>query len=325
MGDQPAPPPATLRRRRLRRFATVVLVIAACVLAPLSVLALWTKTTVLDTANYVAAVSPLARNRDIQEAAATRVTKRVASQGNLASRVEKLLPPRLAAKANRRAAAESVVHEAALRIVSSEQFAKLWDEANRRIQPQLVAALTGETTRGVSVRSNGAAHARPVHGGAARACPVVEAARRGRQCSGTSGCLRYHDRVVPIVMDRLGPGCGEPAAETRLVAARAHLAVLRGCNRPVDEPAPHGPAVRARYLGGHARHPRCDRAGSRAVPRPLRPTGGPPGGWCGLRPTTARPPARGPRALSSRPTDCTGCLDRRPGGASSRNTPRGRE
>ena len=139
------------RPRRFRRFATAVLVIAGCVLAPLSVLALWTKTTVLDTSNYVATVSPLAQNHDIQDAIATRVTSRVMSQHAVVSRLEDALPPRLARNAsNLRPTVESLVHDAVLKIVSSAQFANVWDTANRRLQPQLVAAFTGETKRGAS-------------------------------------------------------------------------------------------------------------------------------------------------------------------------------
>lgn len=144
------------RPHRFRRFATVVLVVVGCVLAPVSVLALWTKTTVLDTSNYVATVSPLAKNEDIRQAIATRVTNRVMSQGEVVSRLEAAVPPRLAGKAsNLRSIVESLVHEAALKIVSSDQFATLWDEANRRVQPQVVAAFTGTTKRGASIHNDG--------------------------------------------------------------------------------------------------------------------------------------------------------------------------
>src|SRR4051812_10091938 len=57
--------PAKESRHRGRRIATVVLVILGCVLAPVSVLALWAKTTLLDTDQYVETVAPLATNQDI--------------------------------------------------------------------------------------------------------------------------------------------------------------------------------------------------------------------------------------------------------------------
>jgi hypothetical protein len=71
-------------------------------------------------------------------------------------KLEAQLPPRLRAKVSHLPTkVESVVHAAALEVVSSEQFANVWDEANRRVQPQVVAAFTGKTKRGASVHDDG--------------------------------------------------------------------------------------------------------------------------------------------------------------------------
>lgn len=138
--------PTPVGHHRVRRVFTALLVIVACVLAPLSVLALWAKTTVLDTDNYVAAVAPLASNQDIQEAVATRITDQIMSQQDLVDQLEGKLPKRISQRLpNLQDAAQQFVYEASLKFVSSPQFEKLWEGANRRVQVQVVAALTGDT------------------------------------------------------------------------------------------------------------------------------------------------------------------------------------
>jgi hypothetical protein len=131
---------------RGRAICSAVLIVIGCVLAPISVLTVWAKTTVLDTGTYVATVAPLATNQDVREAIATRVTKRVMNSSELVEQLKAKLPPRVAARASSaRPAIEARVHAIALKVVSSPQFAQLWERANRRAQPQLVAALTGNT------------------------------------------------------------------------------------------------------------------------------------------------------------------------------------
>ena len=144
------------RHHRVRSSFAALLVILACVLAPLSVLALWAKTTVLDTDNYVSTVAPLANNSDIQEAAATRITQRIMSQADVISQLESKIPPRIAKRLpNVHDAAQAFVYEAALKLVSSPKFETLWEQANRRVQPQVVAALTGSSGGKVKLANDG--------------------------------------------------------------------------------------------------------------------------------------------------------------------------
>jgi hypothetical protein len=148
-GDrEPASAPATTkpRARRARTIFAVVLIVVGSLFAWLSVLTVWTKTTLLDTDQYVSTVAPLAQNQDVREAVATRVTKRLMSEQALVSQLEAKVPARLRNRLpDLQAAVESLVYEAALKLVSSDQFAKVWEGANRRAQQQVVAALTGNT------------------------------------------------------------------------------------------------------------------------------------------------------------------------------------
>ncbi|MFN8026779.1 MAG: hypothetical protein U0W40_10635 [Acidimicrobiia bacterium] len=142
----PATPAAPVRKHRVRRIFTALLVIVACVLAPLSVVALWAKTTVLDTDNYVSTVSSLASNKDVQDAIATRITDKIMSQQDLVDQLEGKLPKRITDRLPKvQDAAHQFVYEASLKFLQSSQFQKLWDNANRRVQAQAVAALTGDT------------------------------------------------------------------------------------------------------------------------------------------------------------------------------------
>jgi hypothetical protein len=74
---QPAAPPAAPRVRRWRPVVATLLIVVGCVLAPLSVVAVWTRSQVTDTDRYVATVAPLARDPAIQQAIADQVTVQV--------------------------------------------------------------------------------------------------------------------------------------------------------------------------------------------------------------------------------------------------------
>jgi len=136
------------RGGRARAICSAVLIVFGCVLAPISAVTLWAKTTLLDTDNYVSTVAPLATNQDIRDAIATRVTNRVMDSSELVEQLKAKLPASVAARASAaRPAVEKRVHAIVLKLVSAPQFAELWDRANRRVQPQVVAALTGDTGR----------------------------------------------------------------------------------------------------------------------------------------------------------------------------------
>ena len=79
---------------RGRRVIVALLLIVACVLAPLSVLAVWTRNTLLDTDQYVSTVAPLATNEAIIDAAAANITAALVSETDVEAKVRDALPPR---------------------------------------------------------------------------------------------------------------------------------------------------------------------------------------------------------------------------------------
>jgi len=129
---------------RARRAFVAILVIVGCVLAPLSLFAVWTRNTVLDTDQYVSTVAPLATNPKVIDAAATGVTNRVMGATDIEARLAESLPPRAAKAAPAMTAAiRNVVYDGASKILGSRQFAQIWKDINRRAHAQVVAALTG--------------------------------------------------------------------------------------------------------------------------------------------------------------------------------------
>jgi hypothetical protein len=157
-----APAPATAepsvakRTPRWRRILVALLVIVGCVLAPLSVMGVWMKNTLLDTDQYVSTVGPLVDNPDVQQALATRITNALVQGTNVDQQIADALPPRVSFAAPAVAdALERVVHTTALRLVESDQFESLWDTLNRRAHEQIVALLKGESRRGNITTNNG--------------------------------------------------------------------------------------------------------------------------------------------------------------------------
>ena len=130
---------------RWRRIVCAVLVVLVCILVPVSVLGVWLHGTVLDTDQYVDTVAPLAHDPAVQEAIATRVTNSFVASTDLEARLADVLPARVPVSASAVAdGIERFVHDLALRLVQSDQFATIWERANRRAHTQLVAVLQGK-------------------------------------------------------------------------------------------------------------------------------------------------------------------------------------
>lgn len=165
-GPAPRRPGATAATglRVARIGLSAVLGVLACLLVPLTLIAVWVNDIALDTDRYVATVAPLATNRAVQDAAAARITSavdvRVDGPGAAAQLADWLrsqgLPPQ-AAQAVRGlgpqldAAVHDTVHKAALKVVRGERFRRVWTRANRRAHAAVVHALTGEGRGAVGV------------------------------------------------------------------------------------------------------------------------------------------------------------------------------
>lgn len=157
-------PRAATAGRIARVTSSAVLTVLACILVPLTLIAVWVHDIALDTNRYVATVAPLARNRAVQDAAAARLSKAVDVRVNGEQAAAQLsdwlrsqgLPPQAADAVHGLgpqldAAVNDTVHRAATRVVRSDHFARAWEQANRRAHATVVHALTGEGRGAVGI------------------------------------------------------------------------------------------------------------------------------------------------------------------------------
>jgi hypothetical protein len=160
-------PPAE-RRRPGRAAAATVLIVLGALLAPVAVVAVWAQDLVTDTDRYLATVEPLVEDPQIQSAVTNRVTGAIVQAVDLdglaaegVAAVEGLdLQPRVAAVAGSLQgplvdAATGFIRDVVDRVVTSDAFAAVWDEANRTVHDQLNAVLRGDPDAIASIDAQG--------------------------------------------------------------------------------------------------------------------------------------------------------------------------
>jgi hypothetical protein len=156
------------RRHRVswRTPVATVLIVLGCLLAPVSVVAVWSANQVSDTNRYIANIEPLIHNPAVQGALTDKVTVAITSHLPIVSytnqaaallnskglsRVATLLKtfgPSIAS------AVAGYIHTQVSKIVTSPQFANTWIQVNTTAHAELVKALSGQGSSTVKV-SNG--------------------------------------------------------------------------------------------------------------------------------------------------------------------------
>jgi hypothetical protein len=164
-------PEAGAARQRWRTIVASLLIVVACLLAPLSVAAIWTRNQVTNTDRYVATITPLASDPAVQQAITDQITAQVFTYIDiqtlttqvvdaLSARVEgRGLPPQTAAALQGLAGpvangVQGFVRTQVERIVQSQAFEDAWIQANRVAHDSLVKALTGEGGGAVTVEGD---------------------------------------------------------------------------------------------------------------------------------------------------------------------------
>ncbi|HEX4219840.1 MAG TPA: hypothetical protein VHZ02_15795 [Acidimicrobiales bacterium] len=120
------------------RWGAWVLVVAASLAIPVSVVAYWAVTTVTDANRYVATLSPLARQPAITNAIADRATNRLFA--SIPGGAHPLPTSQLRATARAQIAS----------LLTTTSFQNTWDAAVRRSHPTAVAVLTGNSSTGAT-------------------------------------------------------------------------------------------------------------------------------------------------------------------------------
>lgn len=156
--SKPAAPSAPPRRRKgsWRAPVATVLIVLGCILAPISVIGIWTANQVSNTNRYVENVSPLIHEPAIQAA----LTDKISAQINAHLPIQALTNQAAATLTSKgftrvgtllhsfsgslASAVQGFIHTQVAKIVKSQQVANLWVELNRRVHAQLVNALSGQ-------------------------------------------------------------------------------------------------------------------------------------------------------------------------------------
>jgi hypothetical protein len=149
-----------------RAPVALILIVVGCLLAPLSVLAVWTANEVSSTSHYVANVEPLIHDPAIQNALTDKITTEITTHLNVTAYTDQAAGqltshglPRVGALLQTvgpsvSSAVTGFIHGQVHKIVTSPQFARVWVQANTAVHEQLVKALSGQGSSSVSV-SNG--------------------------------------------------------------------------------------------------------------------------------------------------------------------------
>lgn len=154
-------------RQPWRTVLASLLIVIACVLAPLSAIAVWTKNLVTNTDRYVRTVAPLAREPAIQHALADKITAQIFThvdvQGLYNQAVDGLakqgLRPNAVTQLRTLAGpvtngVQGFTHTQVAKITSSAAFANAWVRANRQAHAALDKALTGTGGGAVTIQDN---------------------------------------------------------------------------------------------------------------------------------------------------------------------------
>jgi hypothetical protein len=152
------------RRARRHRFSwrtpvAVVLIVAGCVLAPLSVVGVWTANQVSDTSRYVANVAPLIKDPAIQDALTNRLTSEIVAKIDVKGRTDQAAAE-LSQKGFTRiggllqgvsgslaSGVAGFVHSRIHKIITGPRMANAWTQVNRAAHQAIVAVLSGRGSK----------------------------------------------------------------------------------------------------------------------------------------------------------------------------------
>jgi hypothetical protein len=161
-----ARPPAQKRRRLgWRSPVAALLIVVGCLLAPVSVIAVWTANQVSDTNRYVANIAPLVHEPAIQNALTDKITSQITTHlhaigltDRAASQLSRLGLDRAAnllksVAPSIASALTGFIRGQVHKIVTSSGVAQLWVRLNRTAHAELVKTLSGRGSRAITVRN----------------------------------------------------------------------------------------------------------------------------------------------------------------------------
>ncbi len=158
-GPHTRPRKAGRRGFSWRTPVAALLITLGCILAPLSVLGVWTANQVSDTSSYVANVAPLIKDPAIQNALTNRLTSEIVTKINVKGRTDQA-----AAELSQRgftriggllqgvsgslaSGVQGFVHSSIHKIITGPRMANAWVQVNRAAHQAIVAVLSGRGGR----------------------------------------------------------------------------------------------------------------------------------------------------------------------------------
>lgn len=166
VGSPDGGPPARHRRLGWRAPVATLLIFLGCVLAPLSVVAVWGSNQIANTDRYVANVAPVISEPAVQSALTDKISTKINAQLQLQKRANEAAAllsqkglPRVGGllhdfSGQLAGAVQGFIHSEIAKILASPQVARLWVQVNRSVHAEVVKALSGQGG-GAIVISNG--------------------------------------------------------------------------------------------------------------------------------------------------------------------------
>src|SRR5215469_11068349 len=163
--DHPAAP-ARRKHNGWRAPVSVVLIVIGCILAPLSVVAVWTSNQVSNTDRYVANIEPLVHDPSVQRAITEDITRQITTRLNVkglttqaANELTQRGLTRIGSLLNQfsgqiASSVNGFIHTQVARIVAGPRVANLWVQVNRAVHAQLVKALSGQGNGAITISNN---------------------------------------------------------------------------------------------------------------------------------------------------------------------------
>ena len=227
----------------------LALFVLACILLPLTGVAVWGRNQLLNTDRYVSTVKPLATDPVMVEYEVTTITNAAFEAIDLDTKVQDLLPDKAGFLAPAiEGGLRRVVEEQVRKIVTSDAYVALWETANRVAHSKVVAILTG-TGRLSDIAPNGTVEVdlTPVLGPVREALskigifvfspPARDVAVKlslfdASQISSIRSMVRLLDKlanVLPWVIVALFAASVALASDRRRATVRAGLGIIGAC------------------------------------------------------------------------------------------------
>lgn len=193
-------------KKRWRSVVATVLIVLAGLLAPVSMLGTWAKTTLIDSDTFVANFSPVIRDPSVQAYLTDQVSAAIEQQIDVERVVGDAVNGLQSAVGDRRAAAAAlalleqpaiegirgVITRVTGQVVTSDAFAATWDQTLRTSHTQLIGALNGDPSTLATITDDGLG---------IRLGPIVERVRAELQARGFALASRIPavERTIVLV------------------------------------------------------------------------------------------------------------------------------